>query len=291
MNDLLDKYAPVGIDPAFWIDPWLKTIPDDTRGEFLARRNIARADWRKAEFEAVELRDTWPRMLADMKECACGGCGWIVSPFPLGHPDHNRFAICFCKRDDEIKRQGELRWLASGLTAGDRQPTFLGYEIDESDSHMLAKRGAVEWSQERASDWLLLVGASGTGKTHLAKAATVAILGAQRGVLYATATELAEAVRTAQGEGTEYVDMVQRAMRAETLILDDLGREYQTTFWVDRLHRIIDYRSDRNLPTMVTSNHSIEELVDMFGPPLVSRLRQGETRVIIGKDRRTEEKA
>ena len=78
-------------------------------------------------------------------------------------------------------------------------------------------------------------------------------------------------------------------MQADNLVIDDLGREYQTMFWVDRLHRIIDYRSDRTLPTMVTSNHTVAELEEMFDAPLVSRLRQGELRVITGADRRTGE--
>lgn len=289
VDDLLDIYAPGGISPLDWIDQWNMTIPEELRAEFLARRQHGADEYRKEQRASVNLEDSWARILTDLDYCACNGVGLIVSPFPKGHYDHNKIADCFCQRDAATARSKAHMWENSGMKAGQFQPTFTTYETDESEDHARAKQATVDWSQGRAHSWLLLLGTTGTGKTLLAKAATVAVLGEPSAVFYITATNLAEFVREAMRDGSEYVGMVQRCMTVPTLVLDDLGREHQTPFWVDRINRVIDYRSDRNLRTMVTSNHDKDELVEMFDTAFVSRLRQGNVCVITGVDRRTGE--
>ena len=57
------------------------------------------------------------------------------------------------------------------------------------------------------------------------------------------------------------------------LVIDDLGREYTTNWTIGIFHEIIDhrYRNDQ-LRTIVTTNHSLKELYDIVGVPVVSRL-------------------
>jgi DNA replication protein DnaC len=52
------------------------------------------------------------------------------------------------------------------------------------------------------------------------------------------------------------------------LVLDDLGTENATSWAREKLFQIINYRYQERLPTVVTTNHTLDELE----PRLVSRL-------------------
>ena len=58
------------------------------------------------------------------------------------------------------------------------------------------------------------------------------------------------------------------------LIIDDLGAEKATEWVVETLHRIIDKRYREVLPTIVTSNSSLDELSERVGDRIPSRLAE-----------------
>ena len=58
------------------------------------------------------------------------------------------------------------------------------------------------------------------------------------------------------------------------LIIDDLGAEKATEWVVEMLHRIIDKRYREVLPTIVTSNSSLDELSERVGDRIPSRLAE-----------------
>jgi DNA replication protein DnaC len=71
------------------------------------------------------------------------------------------------------------------------------------------------------------------------------------------------------------------------LILDDIGAERTTDFAAETLYRIINHRYIHNLPTIFTSNCSLQELADQIGERSASRIAEMcEIYELTGKDRR-----
>lgn len=58
----------------------------------------------------------------------------------------------------------------------------------------------------------------------------------------------------------------------KVLILDDMGAEKATDFVAETLYRIINHRYINVLPTVITSNLSLQELADRIGERSTSRI-------------------
>ncbi|MGF1506317.1 MAG: ATP-binding protein [Anaerolineae bacterium] len=106
--------------------------------------------------------------------------------------------------------------------------------------------------------WLFLYGPPGTGKTHLAAAVANALLEHGVEVIFATVPDLLDYLRAAFGpNSTESSDYrLQQLKNAEVLILDDLGAQHGTSWALEKLYQIINYRYMAQMPTVITSNHS-----------------------------------
>lgn len=60
--------------------------------------------------------------------------------------------------------------------------------------------------------------------------------------------------------------------KKRVLILDDMGVEKATDFVAETLYRIINHRYIHMLPTVITSNLSLQELADRIGERSASRI-------------------
>ncbi|WP_309248827.1 ATP-binding protein [Streptomyces sp. MNP-20] len=101
---------------------------------------------------------------------------------------------------------------------------------------------------------LLLWGPTGTGKTHQAYGAIRALTAAGCGVHWyaATAADLYADLRPRAGVDPEHV--LRRIMRIPLLLLDDLGAA-KPSEWTEEINfRLVNWRCQHRLPTIVTSN-------------------------------------
>ncbi|PCG87962.1 ATP-binding protein [Streptomyces sp. WZ.A104] len=134
---------------------------------------------------------------------------------------------------------------------------------------------------------LLIVGPTGTGKTHQAYGALRALL--TRGVRLrweaTTSADLHARLRPRNGHDTERD--LQTLARSPLLLLDDLGAA-KTSEWTEELtYRLINHRYERMLPTLITTNLPTPELRTALGDRVASRLAEMTERVILtGPDRR-----
>jgi DNA replication protein DnaC len=111
-------------------------------------------------------------------------------------------------------------------------------------------------------NWLVLTGAYGCGKTHLA--AAIANHWRQQGfpVLFVGVPDLLDDLRAtfSPSSSTSYGKRFRDVRAARYLVLDDLGVESATNWAREKLYQIFDYRYNARLPTVITTATEIEKL-------------------------------
>jgi DNA replication protein DnaC len=121
---------------------------------------------------------------------------------------------------------------------------------------------------------LVLAGPARTGKTTAAYAIANDAHARNVWTVVRTAADLSAALKPDSGEPLAY----QYAAECELLLLDDLGRERVTDWWLEQLQRIVDARCSNGRRMIATTNHgtdateTYDELAARYGYPLVERL-------------------
>ncbi|MFD7705611.1 ATP-binding protein [Streptomyces sp. NPDC059786] len=140
---------------------------------------------------------------------------------------------------------------------------------------------------------LLLLGSTGTGKTHQAYGAIreLAITGVAARWVVTTAADLYGALRPRHGIDSEAE--FARYRDARILLIDDLGADRTPTEFVEEVNfRLINHRYEHHLPTLITTNLLRKELAARLGDRVTSRLIEMCQPVVFeGPDRRRGEAA
>jgi DNA replication protein DnaC len=162
---------------------------------------------------------------------------------------------------------------------------------DRAFAMQKAKRSAIATVQHGRS--LLLLGLTGTGKTHQAYAAIreLAVTGVAATWAVTTAADLYAGLRPRHGIDSEAE--FRRYRDASILLVDDLGAERKPTEFTEEINfRLINWRYERQLPTLITSNLLPKEISARLGDRVTSRLIEMCQRIVIeGPDRRRGEAA
>lgn len=122
-----------------------------------------------------------------------------------------------------------------------------------------------------SSQSILFQGGTGLGKTHLSLAIAGKAIDKGYGVVYGSVHSFASALERERFNPAEE-DTAQLLNSADLLLLDDLGTEFPSQYVSSSLYNIIDTRIMKSLPTIISTNLSIEELQKRYGERLVSRL-------------------
>lgn len=134
---------------------------------------------------------------------------------------------------------------------------------------------------------LLLLGPTGTGKTHQAFGALrhLSILGVAGSIRAASTADVYAKMRPRPGVDSE--EVFSSYANAKLLFLDDLGAA-KTSEWVEEInYRLINHRYENHLATIFTSNVPPKELGEKLGERVASRLiEMTQTVVLKGSDRR-----
>ncbi len=139
-----------------------------------------------------------------------------------------------------------------------------------------ARKSAVNFANF-PKGWIMFIGPSGVGKTHLAVAIAGEIIKRGEAVLFAFVPELMDHLRATFRPDSpyDYDEVFEQVKTAPFLVLDDLGAASNTPWAEDKLHQIIVYRYDNYLPTILTVFGPIKEL-EKTKPRIASRLQNPE---------------
>ncbi len=171
------------------------------------------------------------------------------------HESDERDAYDRQQRIDRLFRDSTLpeRW---------RSRTFDAYKLSPSNrsAYEMAKQYAINFDP-KAGRGLLLTGDVGLGKTHLAAAVTMDLLGKGHSVIFGTVSSLLAQIRNTYDDDRESEMQVKgRLSNCDLLVIDEIGKEKVNAWVAQTVYDIVNARYERNKALIVTTNLSLTEI-------------------------------
>lgn len=180
----------------------------------------------------------------------------------------------------------ELRYYPNTMDEklGEPVRTYMGGLLEELRAY------AEEF--DRSSESLMLFGNAGLGKTHAALAIAGIVLAKDMDVIYVSSPDFfakLEALHFGSDPSGEEETLLQTAAGADLLILDDLGTEFNSSFFLSTLYSLLNNRLGAHLPTIVTTNITDGALLEkLYTEKISSRLSSFVPCLFVGKDIRSQ---
>jgi DNA replication protein DnaC len=161
---------------------------------------------------------------------------------------------------EELRRLSNLEILAR-YTFDSFVPQGHGLNPEKQRNLQTAFRLAQEFAAD-PQGWLILMGSYGSGKTHLAAAIANERVARNQLALFVNVPDLLDHLRATFRPTSEvtYDQRFEMIRTAPLLILDDLGTENATSWANEKLYQILNYRYNAQLPTVLTTNHRLEDI-------------------------------
>ncbi|MEE9198979.1 MAG: ATP-binding protein [Dehalococcoidia bacterium] len=194
---------------------------------------------------------------------------WVTQDLPLDHPEFGKAVPCRCAlKDWESQKSSRLRQYSNlgpltRLTFDTLVPQ--GRSPDPENQRLFKKAfEAAKAYAEEPNGWLVLVGASGSGKTHLAAAIANSCIERGLRAFFMVVPDLLDHLRAtfAPSSDTTYDQLFEQVRNVPLLVLDDLGTQTSSPWAREKLFQILNHRFNAQLPTVVTTNVMLEHLDD-----------------------------
>lgn len=195
-------------------------------------------------------------------DACCETCGRIIEsrlpPGFLAARDMEAWQLpaCRCAVEEE-KRRSEARRLTNlpGVYSGQRR-TFENFRPVRGTEEALEAARHFALQDEDMRRALVLVGNTGSGKSHLLEAIGWECLAKGERPRYEYVPELLDLLRGAMSdsEGDSYETIQDRCILRSPLLLDDIGAEKGTEWARERLTRFVDERLRRDGRLAVATN-------------------------------------
>lgn len=171
---------------------------------------------------------------------------------------------------------------ATGRTLGSLPEAMQGMTFDafsvagnranarQRESLQAALAAASSVAGDPAGVWLVLIGTTGVGKTHLAASIWNERMRQGEPAFFAFVPELLDHLRYtfAPNSATTYDELFERVKGAELLVLDDLGAQATTPWAQEKLYQLLVHRHNARLPSVITMQSDT-----VLQPSIASRLK------------------
>ncbi len=203
--------------------------------------------------------------------------------------------MCHCFREALIKET----IISSGIGNLIEKQSFDNFNLDwyKSDGdtyermqyNLAAAKNYVK-NFKKKKDNLLLIGSTGTGKTHISTAIAREIISQGYDVIYDSTQNVVndfEDDKFRSGYG-QTVPKSEKYLECDLLILDDLGTEFSSQFTISCLYNLLNTRQNRGLATIISTNLSAEQLAKKYEDRIYSRIVGSDSRILFfgGRDHR-----
>lgn len=159
-------------------------------------------------------------------------------------------------------------------------------------------RKILSYCQQYAADFnensgsIFMLGDTGLGKTHLSLAIASKVIDKGYNVLYGCGQDFLHSIENEHFGRVQDSDTLGAILQADLLILDDLGAEYGTEFYVSTIYNIVNTRLNTGRPTIISSNLTVKEIEKKYNRRIVSRLFSSYTCLrFVGNDVRLQKKS
>ena len=226
----------------------------------------------------------------------CKGAGFVHPRLPSGKPDYSRVIACRClqkeldeERQTRLKRYSGLELeLLRNMTFDNFDWKRVNLPPEQRENLEKVYRLALDFAKS-PEGWLVFVGDTGCGKTHLAAAIANYRLQAGKPAKFEVVPDFLDHLRfTFSPESPVSYDQVfEEVKNAPLLILDDFGEQSTTPWAQEKLYQVINYRYNARLATVITTRLTTEEMAS----PIVSRFFDHQLSIvfnIIAPDYRTD---
>lgn len=175
------------------------------------------------------------------------------------------YAPCECRQ----LRIAEDKLKASGISEEFRKMRFENFNYEKSIEVMEAYAKAKSYSKNfkviRAArrNSMMIMGQVGSGKTHLAMAVSNLLLDKSVGVIYMPYRSIITKIKQCITDEENYQREIRMYKEAQVLLIDDLFKGRITESDINIIYEIVDYRYFKNLPIVVTTEKTIDDLLSI----------------------------
>lgn len=195
--------------------------------------------------------------------------------------------MCSCFRE----RLVTLNIASSGMGRLIEKQSFDNFDLDwyKSDPAVYdrmckyfkeARRYADEFSEKGGN--LLIIGSTGTGKTHITTAIAKVVISKGHSVIYDSAENIVsdfEADKFKSGY-SQKESVSDKYLECDLLIIDDLGTEFQSQFSSVCLYNLINTRQNKGLSTIISTNIELKDLAERYDGRIFSRIAGNDYRIL-----------
>ncbi len=197
----------------------------------------------------------------------CRGAGFVHPALDSGKIDFSQVVPCHCskgelrkKKTEYLEKYSNLGSLAQ-LTFGNLSPRGKAANAVSQERFAQVYQAAKGFADD-PQGWLVFLGSSGSGKTHVACAIANHRISLGEPVFYIGAADLLDHLRSAfsSASDTTYDELFEQVRNVPLLILDDLTLGTATAWAREKLEQLLHHRFNSRLATVLTTDVPLERM-------------------------------